>query len=90
MNAPVAQWIERWPPEPEAQVRVLSGVLYKNQSEPILLNTTTFLQQLSFPQSAELMRLSNKFQFDFDVDMEEQIPPPSTKKYRIGGHDTPT
>lgn len=29
MNAPVAQWIERWPPEPEAQVRVLSGVLSK-------------------------------------------------------------
>ena len=34
---------------------------YKSQSEPILLSTSAYLQQLSFPQSAELLRLSNKF-----------------------------
>ena len=28
MFAPVAQWIERSPPEAEAQVRVLSGALF--------------------------------------------------------------
>ena len=26
-DAPIAQWIERWPPEPEIQVRILIGVL---------------------------------------------------------------
>ena len=28
MRAPVAQWIERWPPEPGAWVRVPPGVLF--------------------------------------------------------------
>lgn len=27
-NVPVAQWIERWPPEPEAGVRVSPGTLF--------------------------------------------------------------
>lgn len=32
-SAPVAQRIERWPPEPEARVRVTAGVLSKVSSD---------------------------------------------------------
>ncbi len=33
-KAPVAQWIERWPPEPEAQVRFLPGVFTEHRFDP--------------------------------------------------------
>ncbi len=60
-QAPIAQWIERCPPEAEAQVRVLLGVPYKTQSEHIpSQKTANFLQELTFPQNAALLRLSNK------------------------------
>lgn len=32
--APVAQWIERWPPEPKASVRVRPGVYQSSVQNP--------------------------------------------------------
>jgi hypothetical protein len=54
-DAPIAQWIERGPPEAKAQVRVLVGVF--ENGEPPTIPVERFFAMLRFEQRSRLAEL---------------------------------
>jgi hypothetical protein len=56
-DAPIAQWIERGPPEAKAQVRVLVGVCNRTHPEPRTEAVEQFLALLRFEQRSRLEEL---------------------------------
>jgi hypothetical protein len=56
-QAPIAQWIERSPPEAEAQVRVLVGVSKRTDLESHPEAVEQFLAMLCFEKRDELAEL---------------------------------
>ena len=72
-RAPIAQWIERWPPEPKTAVRVCLGVPKQTHLELRDVAVEEFLEMLRFDQrdkvaevlcgaelSSELLRESSR------------------------------
>jgi hypothetical protein len=57
-NAPIAQWIERYPPEVETCVRVAVGV-----HEPLRIDPERFLSLIRFDTRGKLVDLPD-FQLD--------------------------
>ena len=55
--APIAQRIERWPPEPKARVRVTVGVPKRTHSERRTIAVEQFLCMLRFEQRDKLAGL---------------------------------
>jgi hypothetical protein len=43
MFAPIAQWTERWPPEPKTAVRACLGVLENKNPKPVYIGFGVFV-----------------------------------------------
>ena len=56
-TAPIAQWIERLPPEQETCVRVAVGVPTKTHPEHHQIGVEQFLEMLRFDQRSKLEEL---------------------------------
>ena len=56
-SAPVAQWIEHWPPEPGARVRVAAGVPETTHPELRSVSVEQFLADLRFEGRTKLEQL---------------------------------
>ena len=56
-NAPIAQWIERCPPEAEARVRVAVGVPNETHPELLTASVEQFIATLRFEGRSRLAEL---------------------------------